>query len=93
MIRVENRHIDPVVVSAIWRTSRYFLGEVQPGGTSVYQIPGHLLDSQGNPKLVAKAKGRAIEEITDPIRCDQVRWVEWRLRRHLMASRLVILGL
>ncbi len=92
-LRVENKHFDPVVISAVWDRTKYFVGEVSPGGTEVFQIPGHLLDVRGSPRFLAKPKGSAQEQLTAPLECDGVRWVEWRLKRHLMPSQLVVLGL
>ena len=92
MIRVENNHYDPVVVSAVWGTSTHFLGEIQPGATEVYWIPGHILQSEGNPRFRANPRGPALEQVTDPIRCKDARWIEWRLKRNMMPSRPVILG-
>jgi hypothetical protein len=92
LLRVENKHFDPVMISAVWDRMSYFLGEVSPGATEVYQIPGHLLDSEGCPRFLAKPRGSAQEQLTAPLECEGARWVEWHLKRHLHPSRLLVLS-
>ena len=92
MVRVENDHYDPVIVSAVWPNQRHFLGEVPPGGTEIFSIPGHILDTQGGPRFLADPRGSTNEQLTDPIDCVHARWVRWKLKRHLLPSRPVVLS-
>ena len=87
MVRVQNEHFDFVRVSAVWGKTHYYLGDVPPGETDTYRLPGHLLESLGGPRFLANPKGSANEQLTDPVSCEQARWVEWRVKRHLLPSR------
>ncbi|NNM05019.1 MAG: hypothetical protein HKO65_07930 [Gemmatimonadetes bacterium] len=91
MVRVENEHFDPVVIWAVWPQERYFLGEVQPGGVEVFRIPSHILDIQGGPKFLADPRGSVNEQLTETVDCVYAHWVRWKIKRHLIPSRPVVL--
>lgn len=92
MVRVQNDHYLPVRITAVWEHMNYYLGEVVPGSTAVFQLPGYLLESRGSPKFLADPKGSAQDFLTAPVNCADSHWVEWRLKRNLHQSRPFVLS-
>jgi hypothetical protein len=92
MVQVENHHFDPVKISAVWPNQRFFLGEVLPGRTETFRIPGHVLEIEGGPRFLADPVASTNEQLTEPVNCEKARLVRWRLKRHLVPSRPVVLS-
>ena len=86
-VRVENEHYLAVRVVAVWDDMDYFLGEVAPGSTETFRLPGSLVASHGGPRLLADPRGSTQEVLTAPVACQKARWIEWRLKRNLQPSR------
>ena len=92
MVRVENRHYSQVRISAVWDRTDYFLGDVPPGATRIFWVPGHILESNGGPRFLADPLGSAQELLSTPVNCAGARWVEWRLKRNLHPTRPSVLA-
>ncbi len=92
MVQVENQHYDVVRVDAVWERMEYFLGEVGPGSTRTFRLPGHMLATFGQPRLRANPRGSANELLSSPVKCQHARAVEWRLKRNLHPSRPFVTG-
>lgn len=86
-IRIQNDHYEPVRVFAVWEEMDFYFGEITPGSTQQFQLPGYLLESQGGPRFLADPVGSAQELLTAPVECVGARMVEWRIRRNFHASR------
>jgi hypothetical protein len=86
-VRIQNEHYDPVRISAVWEGMDYFLGVVEPGGSKTFQLPSYLVAGRGGPRFRADPEGSAQDQLTAPVNCVRARWVEWKLKRNLHASR------
>lgn len=87
MVEVRNQHWLPMRVWVEWPTMARFLGDVAPGGSAAFSVPGYLVQRMGGMRLHAETRGSIDEVLTEPIDMGGGRRVEWTLRKVLGNSR------
>ena len=87
-IVVQNEHSRPIRVWVDWPELRhFFLGQVESGGTGIFQVPRVLVAQHGPFRFHAGASGLMDEVFTDTIDLRGNHWVELSLRKVLSHSR------
>ena len=87
MVEVQNQHWLEMRVWVEWPGARHLLGNVEPGGSAVFQVPGQLMRRPAEPRLYAESVGSIDEVHTGPIDLTAGHRIEWRLKRVLANSR------
>lgn len=90
LVEVRNDHWLPVQVYVLWSGTRYFLGEVAPDRRDVFRIPRSLIEA-GGVRFMADPLGSAFETTTEPVELGTGRRFEWRIRKNLESSRVVVM--
>lgn len=89
VLTVHNDHGSSMTLFLIVPGHRYFLGEVGPGRRARFQLPRELVRT-GSVQVLARARGRALEYLTDPLRFDRGHNLELGIRKNLFGSRIRI---
>ena len=83
---VSNEHWLSMQVWVYWPGMRRFLGDVAPGSSTTFQVPGDLVRRFESLRLYADPTGSAEDVLTDPLDVRGGRRIEWRLRKMLLNS-------
>jgi hypothetical protein len=86
-VEVLNEHWLPIRVWAEWPQISHFLGDVSPGGISVFSFPGTLVEQHGDVRLLAAPSGSADQVLTEPIECHRGRRIVFTVRKLMANSR------
>jgi len=90
-IDVTNDYWLPIRVWVDWPDGRYFLGDVEPGRTNAFRLPGYLAERSETMRLFGDAVGSVDQILSDPLDVRTGRHIEWRLHRVLSFSRAHIM--
>ena len=90
LVEVRNDHWLTVQVYVLWSGTRYFLGEVEPDRRGVFRIPRSLVEG-GAVRFLADPLGSAFETTTAPVELGDGRRFEWRIRKNLESSRVLVM--
>ena len=87
VLDVRNDHWSPMRVFLVRPGFRYFLGEVEPGDRGTFPIPRDLL-LDGQVRVLAEARGGAVDHVTEPLSFGGGHHLELRLAKNLYSSRI-----